>query len=126
MESKRQFKCAWVNDQLKEEKELVLYPNKDGLVSDLLSEAREQIDCPLRGSGKLRLLEIISAKVFNTVCDDMPLEHLMIQTQRSFRVEVCPCTPLVYQERQVLMVFCFGMGWNGMHGVELYLAGLVG
>ena len=100
MESKRQFKCAWVNDQLKEEKELVLYPNKDGLVSDLLSEAREQIDCPLRGSGKLRLLEIISAKVFNTVCDDMPLEHLMIQTQRSFRVEVCPCTPLLYQENK--------------------------
>ena len=88
MENKRQFKCTWVNPRLKDEKELVLYPDKDGNVADVLNEAREQIDSPLNMSGKLRLLEIISAKVFNVITADVPVEHLMTQAQRSFRIEV--------------------------------------
>ena len=88
LENKRQFKCIWVANQFKEERELVLFPNKDGSVSDLLNEAREQVDLQQNGTGKLRLLEIISSKVFNIVANDVPLEHLISQGQRTFRIEV--------------------------------------
>ena len=88
LENKRQFKCVWVANQLKEERELALFPNKDGTVSDLLNEAREQVDLQPDGTGKLRLLEIISSKVFNIVSNDVPLEHLISQAQRTFRIEV--------------------------------------
>ena len=88
LENKRQFKCVWVANQLKEERELVLFPNKDGTVSDLLNEAREQVELQPNGTGKLRLLEIISSKVFNIVGNDVPLEHLISQAQRTFRIEV--------------------------------------
>ena len=66
----------------------MLFPNKDGSVSDLLNEAREQVDLQQNGTGKLRLLEIISSKVFNIVANDVPLEHLISQGQRTFRIEV--------------------------------------
>ncbi len=54
MENKRQFKCIWVNSKYKEEKELVLFPNKNGCVSDLLDEARKQVELAENGTGKLR------------------------------------------------------------------------
>ena len=88
LENKRQFKCIWVANQFKEERELALFPNKDGTVADLLNEAREQVDLQPNGTGKLRLLEIISSKVFNIVNNDVPLEHLATQSQRTFRIEV--------------------------------------
>lgn len=90
LENKRQFKCIWVANQFKEERELALFPNKDGTVADLLNEAREQVDLQPNGTGKLRLLEIISSKVFNIVNNDVPLEHLATQSQRTFRIEEVP------------------------------------
>lgn len=58
LENKRQFKCMWVknnsNGGMKEEKELVLYPNKNGTVADLLSETKKQIEMLPNGTGKLR------------------------------------------------------------------------
>lgn len=67
-------------------------------MSDLLNEAREQVDLQPDGTGKLRLLEIISSKVFNVVNSEVALEHLINQSQRTFRIEVtvlCQC--LVYR-----------------------------
>lgn len=90
LENKRQFKCVWVANRFKDERELVLFPNKDGTVSDLLNEAREQVDLQPDGTGKLRLLEIISSKVFNVIGNDVPLEHLTNQAQRTFRIEEIP------------------------------------
>jgi ubiquitin carboxyl-terminal hydrolase 7 len=43
-----------VGPKLKEEKELILYPNKNGTVADLLEEARKQVELSENGSGKLR------------------------------------------------------------------------
>ena len=88
LENKRQFRCFWVANQFKVERELILFLNKDGNVSDLLNEAREQVELQPEGTGKLRLLEIISSKVFNMVSNDVPLEHLISQSQRTFRIEV--------------------------------------
>lgn len=48
------LQCVWVGPKLKEEKELILYPNKNGTVADLLEEARKQVELSENGSGKLR------------------------------------------------------------------------
>lgn len=103
LENKRQFKCIWVANQFKEERELVLFPNKDGSVSDLLNEAREQVDLQQNGTGKLRLLEIISSKVFNIVANDVPLEHLISQAQRTFRIEEIPEDELELGKDEILV-----------------------
>lgn len=76
LESKKQFKCCWVPINLKEEKEIVLYPSKNGTVGTLLEEARKQVDfCPELGSGVLRIAEVIGSK--NLVMG--PSEDTMLQ-----------------------------------------------
>lgn len=87
LENKRQFKCTWVNNKLKEEKELVLYPNKSGCVRDLLEEARKQVVLAENGSGKLRLVEVISYKIFNVQKDDIQLECLSSAGTKMYRIE---------------------------------------
>jgi hypothetical protein len=72
----------------KEEQDMVLWPNKDALVSDLLEEAALQVEHSPIVVETLRLLEIISAKVFNTISHDTPLDDIVNQGQRSFRIEV--------------------------------------
>ncbi|KAK3090560.1 hypothetical protein FSP39_012693 [Pinctada imbricata] len=91
LENKRQFKCTWVNGGLKEEKELVLYPNKNGRVSDLLEEAYRQITLAESGSGKLRLLEVISYKIYSIQREDVSLDALNAQgSTKSYRIEEIP------------------------------------
>jgi len=54
------------------QKELVLYPNKNGCVRDLLEEARKQVTTsPDVGSGRLRyavLLPVLELRWFSVVC----------------------------------------------------------
>jgi len=89
MENKRQFKCIYVNSKLKEEKELVLYPDKTGRVSDLLEEAKKQIE--VSESGRLRLLEVIGCKIYSIQIEDVSLETLSSTgTTKSLRVEEVP------------------------------------
>lgn len=45
---------VWVGPKLKEEKEMVLYPNKGATVGDLLEEAKKAVELSPDGSGKLR------------------------------------------------------------------------
>lgn len=54
LENKRQLKCIYVGAYMKDEKELILYPNKNGTVADLLEEAKKQIEFSEDSSGKLR------------------------------------------------------------------------
>lgn len=54
LENKKQFKVMWVGPKYKEEKELILYPNKGGTIADLLEEARKQVEFGEGGSAKLR------------------------------------------------------------------------
>lgn len=50
------FQVTWVGPKLKEEKEITLYPNKNGRVSDLLEEAKNLVELSPDGSGKLRYI----------------------------------------------------------------------
>ena len=83
LENKRQFKANYVSTDLKETKELVLYPDKNALIRDLLEEAWKQIQPMLgldhQGTKKFRLLEVLSHKI-HTVQDEMtPIEYLTPQ-----------------------------------------------
>ncbi|XP_052767469.1 ubiquitin carboxyl-terminal hydrolase 7-like isoform X2 [Mya arenaria] len=88
LENKRQFKCIYVNSKLKEEKELVLYPDKTGKVCDLLEEAKKQIN--VTESGTLRLLEVIGCKIYSIQLEDMSLEMLTGTGTKALRVEEIP------------------------------------
>lgn len=103
LENKKQFKCFWINGKLKEERELVLYPDKNGRVSDLLEEARRQVELTDKGSGKLRLLEIISYKILAVQREDILLEHLSVGGTRTFRVEEIPSEETNLAEDELLI-----------------------
>lgn len=75
LESKKQFKCLWLSINMKEEKELILFPNKNGTVKTLLEEAAKQIDFNFEeGSGQLRIVEVSNAKLLLGPLEDDPLE----------------------------------------------------
>ncbi|XP_018496359.1 ubiquitin carboxyl-terminal hydrolase 7 [Galendromus occidentalis] len=93
LESKRQFKVLWVNYKLKEERELTLYPNKNGTVGDLLQEAKNALQPgdldPEHGSGKLRLLEIVSYKIVSIQPETTNLDNLNV-SNKTYRIEEVP------------------------------------
>uniref|UniRef100_A0A803TQK4 Ubiquitin carboxyl-terminal hydrolase 7 n=1 Tax=Anolis carolinensis TaxID=28377 RepID=A0A803TQK4_ANOCA len=88
-ENRRSFKCIWLNSQFREE-EITLYPDKHGCVRDLLDECKKAVELAERGSGKLRLLEIVSYKIIGVHQEDELLECLSPATSRTFRIEEIP------------------------------------
>jgi len=108
LENKKQFKCSWISSNLKEEKELFLYPNGNATVSDLLQEALTcgQIEIESGGSGKLRLLEILSHKVFNLLQPEDKIESLFSQNaagNKIYRLEEIPVDELELDEGEILV-----------------------
>lgn len=111
LEFKKQFKCIWVNSKLKEERELLLYPNKSGTVSDLLEEAKKHLcenvyNSPIlspEGSGKLRLLEITSNRIIQILKEDVLVECLNSTTTKSYRIEEIPKDELNLEANEFLM-----------------------
>ncbi|CAG9767409.1 unnamed protein product [Ceutorhynchus assimilis] len=88
LENKKQFKCYYIDCNMKEEKELILYPNKNGVVADLLEEARKQVEFSENTSGKLRLTELNCNKLLMGPKEDTPLDSLT--TTKFYRVEEVP------------------------------------
>jgi len=108
LENKKQFKCSWISSNLKEEKELFLYPNGNATVGDLLQEALAcgQIELDSGGTGKLRLLEILSNKVFNLLPPEDRIELLFSQNaagNRIYRLEEIPSDELELDEGEILV-----------------------
>nr|XP_012150583.1 PREDICTED: ubiquitin carboxyl-terminal hydrolase 7 isoform X5 [Megachile rotundata] len=90
LENKKQFKCIWVGPSLKEEKEIILYPNKDGTVATLLEEAKKQVELAENGSGKLRLIEINCNKVSHGPREEVFLDNLNPSGTKLYRIEEIP------------------------------------
>lgn len=103
LENKKQFKCTWVGERMKEEIELVLYPNKNGTVVDLLHEARKQVTLSENGSGKLRLVDVSSYKIGSTPSENMSLDALSTGGTRSYRIEEIPKEELHIAEDEMLI-----------------------
>ena len=67
-----------------------MYPNKNGLVSDLLEEAKKHVTEGPESSGKLRLLEIATNKITQVMNDDVLLECLNTNGNKVYRIEEIP------------------------------------
>ncbi|XP_033118944.1 ubiquitin carboxyl-terminal hydrolase 7-like [Anneissia japonica] len=104
LENKKQFRCVWVSSKLKEE-EMVLYPNKDDTVAGLLMEAKSLKHHTLghNGSGKLRLLEVISNKIHQVPQEDVLLECLNPAGTKTYRIEEIPEDQLDLNETELLL-----------------------
>lgn len=72
------------------QKELLLYPNKNGTVSELLDEAKKQVELNEESSGKLRLLEITTYKITQVFQEDILLECLNPGGSKVYRIEEIP------------------------------------
>lgn len=111
LDNKKQFKCIWVSNDLKEEKELVLYPNKNDAVKGLLDEAAKKIQFSENSSKKLRLLKVNNHKIVMIFKEDIPLESLQKttepitpqSTQKTFRIEEVPLEDLQLAENEMLI-----------------------
>ncbi|XP_011304851.1 ubiquitin carboxyl-terminal hydrolase 7 isoform X2 [Fopius arisanus] len=103
LENKKQFKCIWVGPSLKEEKEIILYPNKNGTVATLLEEAKKQVEFPENGSGKLRLLEVNGSRLMPGPKEDTPLETLNTLSTKTYRIEEVPKDELSLAEDEMLV-----------------------
>ncbi|XP_034946469.1 ubiquitin carboxyl-terminal hydrolase 7 isoform X3 [Chelonus insularis] len=103
LENKKQFKCIWVEPSLKEEKEIILYPNKNGTVATLLEEAKKQVELSESGSGKLRLLEINGSRVVPGPKEDTPLESLTTIGPKGYRIEEIPKDEVNLAEDEMLV-----------------------
>lgn len=109
LENKKQFKCIWISSNLKEEKEIVLYPNRNAIVTDLYEEAGRcaQIQLDANGSGRLRLIEIVSNRVHNIIPSEMTVETLLQQAMtapnKSFRLEEIAVDELDIQDGDYLL-----------------------
>jgi len=106
LENKRQFKCTWMLDPPSgEEKELVLYPNRNATVTDLFTEAKSsgQLETGEVILGNLRLVEIISYKIFSITRPDQSLESLQGGTTKSYRLEEVPKDQEELQDGEILV-----------------------
>lgn len=103
LENKKQFKCVYLNPKLKEEKELILYPNKGGTVGDLLEEAKKQVELSEGGSGKLRITEVSCSKLTFGPKDDVSLESLVQCGTKVYRIEEIPKDELHLAEDEMLV-----------------------
>ena len=87
LENKKQFKATWMSADFKEEKDLTLYPNKNGKVEHLLEEARQQVTLEANGSGQLRLLEVVSHKIHWVSMPENTIDNLTIAQSKVYRIE---------------------------------------
>lgn len=88
---------------MKDEKELILYPNKGGTVGDLLEEAKKQIEFSEGSTGKLRLTEVNCNKVAFGPKEDTPLESLTVCTTKILRIEEVPRDELHLADDEMLV-----------------------
>lgn len=109
LESKKQFKCIYITPSLKEEKELILYPNKNGTVKNLLEEAAKQIEFAEDGTKKLRIAEILANKILPGPREDLSLEFLTASNESAmsnpkvYRIEEIPRDELNLTDDEILV-----------------------
>ncbi|XP_017767859.1 PREDICTED: ubiquitin carboxyl-terminal hydrolase 7 isoform X1 [Nicrophorus vespilloides] len=103
LENKKQFKCVYLGPKMKDEKELILYPNKGGTVSDLLDEAKKQIEFSEGSTGKLRLTEVNCNKVGMGPKEDVSLESLLQCATKIYRIEEVPKEEMHLDEDEMLV-----------------------
>jgi len=92
LENKRQLKCTFMSIDQKEEKEVTLYPNKGSRIEQMLEEAKQHVtlDTSGIGSGQLRLVDIISHKIYCVNSSETLIDALAGTSTKSYRLEEIP------------------------------------
>jgi len=72
-------------------------------VSSLLDEAKKQVEMGPNGSGKLRLLEVISYKILSIQRDDIILDCLNPSGAKAYRIEEVPADEVSIGEEELLV-----------------------
>lgn len=110
LENKRQFKCQWLSCNLKEERELILYPNKNGTITTLLEEAAKQIQFSEDSTRKLRFVEVANHKLLPRPREETTLESLQVSdtmanqpSHKIFRIEEVPRDELLLLDTEMLI-----------------------
>lgn len=110
LENKRQFKCQWLSPNLKDEREIIVFPNKNGTIKTLLEEAAKQIQFSEDSTRKLRLVEVANHKLLPRPREDTTLESLQPQDQMAnqshhkvFRIEEVPRDELLLLDTEMLI-----------------------
>lgn len=99
LESKKQFNCLWLSIDMKQTKQLYLFPPKSGTVRTLLAEAAKQVEFDAaKGSGELRIFEVRTCKLLCAPMADVPLEcefcaslHFMMRFDKLIIAIRCSC-----------------------------------
>lgn len=99
LENKRQIKCTYMSSDQKTEQEITLYPNKNGTVADLLEEAKHS----LKVEGPLRLIDLISHKIYCIHSPDTRIDRLASTHTKSFRVEEVPTDQVHLADDEMLV-----------------------
>ncbi|XP_065658399.1 ubiquitin carboxyl-terminal hydrolase 7 isoform X4 [Hydra vulgaris] len=101
LENKVQFKCTFINADLKGEKELVILVDKNGYVHNLLTEAAKVVETV--DTTALRLVEISASKIQRIVPSTTLLDSLVQQSQKNYRIEEIPREELSDDNRSLLV-----------------------
>lgn len=74
----------------KEDKDLILYPNKNGRISDVLEEAVKVVELSPAGTGQLRIVEVSCHKLMPGPDLNQSLENLSSNSPKVYRIEEIP------------------------------------
>ena len=107
LEERRPFKCLWLSQNLKTEKELTLMPFKKATVKELLAECKAELvslelipgeanaAAESQSTFKLRLVEIVACKMHRIFKEEFSIEQLESQSNNKvYRVEQIPVDEL--------------------------------
>lgn len=101
LENKKQFRCLYLMPNLKEEKELVLYPNKNGTVQNLLAEAAKVIEFGDHSTKILRISELAKNRLAPGPSKDTPLDQLQDYTDNTFVQRTAISNQKIYRIEEV-------------------------
>lgn len=80
----------------------MLYPDKNGRVSDIFAEARKQLGSASAGQ-KLRMLEISSSRLSALVREDVILENFNNLGTKVYRIEEVPQDEVTLSDDECLV-----------------------
>jgi len=105
LENKRQLKCSFMSIDQKEEKEVTLYPNKGSRIEQMLEEAKQHVNLDTTGigSGQLRLIDIISHKIYCVNSPETLIDALAGTSTKSYRLEEIPLEQNALSDDEMLV-----------------------
>ncbi|CAG0901061.1 unnamed protein product [Cyprideis torosa] len=103
IEDKKELKVVFIDSKYREEKEVSLYPEKGASIRSVLEEAKKVFPFSENGTGKLRVLEILSSKILDTIDPEMIISHLTLSPPKVLRIEEIPPEQMLIAKDEILL-----------------------